>query len=268
MRSIMGKFGLPDKARKQQPYYTGHETLVASVEELKLHKHIVDGDMPKTEATRVLKGMNPNTAMASREEFVRLVAALVLVYPQKLDVKRGEKTTLRSTLVATCQPQRIEWYLNNIRFRSRLTTNENKFLDTGTCRNEQIHATLNAHYKQTVRISKRMLNAQLKAWLGAEMTVFLRAMQSNNTVGMRRADLRQTVLSGVNLFTTSTWTGHVASAPTSWTSSPNQPKSSRKRRCGGTPEQAAVYKAIRNKMAPMKRASVYGSHAQKRLRAK
>ena len=37
--------------------------------------------------------------------------------------------------------------------------------------NEQVHSTLNTNYAQTVRISKRMLNAQLQMWLGAEMAV-------------------------------------------------------------------------------------------------
>ena len=255
-RSIMGKFEISDKARSQEPVFTGVETLTASEEEKKLHQNILDGDMPKKNAKSILKAMNPNTGMSSRVEFVRLIAALVAMYPEKMDTKL-DKTTLRKSLAAMTQPQRAEWYLNNTRYRSRLTVMQNKALGTGTSRNEQLHSTLNRDYAQTVRISQRMLNAQLQTWLAGEMTVFLRAMESNSTVGVRRVDLRPMVFAGICLFTSTTWTRHVASPRSTWTSGAKSQRTARMRRCGTAREQESVYQTIRKKMTPRKRATVY-----------
>ena len=65
--------------------------------------NIKNGDMPLKVAKKVLRGMDPNTAMKSREEFTQLLAAVAKVYPQHLDSKKG-KTTLRKVLVAACAP--------------------------------------------------------------------------------------------------------------------------------------------------------------------
>jgi hypothetical protein len=268
LRSIMGKFGFSDKARAKESYYTGKEPLAQSSEESKYHNHILAGDVPKKEAKRILKTMDPNIAMKSREEFVKLVAALVVIYPHKLDVKRGAKTTLRNTMAAICTPERAEWYMNNIRFRSRLTPTENTFLGTGSCRNEQVHSTLNTNYAQTVRISKRMLNAQLQMWLGAEMAVFLRAMESKTTISVRRSDLRQVVIDGIQLFTAPLWKTHLESRATTWVSGPKAQKCTNKHRKGVSNDQEEIYKAIRAKTLPVKRGSVYVARAQKRLRCK
>ena len=233
-----------------------------------MHQSVLKGDMPKKAAADVLKKMNPNKPMASREEFARLVAALVAVYSQKLDVVRRGKTTLRKSLAAACKPQRAEWYFNNMRYRSRLSPKENAFLGTGTSRNEQVHATLKSEYASTVRISKRMLNAQLKTWVAAEMSIFLRAMESDTTVRIRRADLRQIVIAGISLFTTSTWSAHVASPSTTWTSGAKSQRNPRRQRSGAVAEQSAVYEAIRSKMPQKRRSSVYAAHTEKRLRVR
>lgn len=268
LRSIMGKFAFPEKSRATEPFYTGKELLTQSTEESKYRSQILTGVMPRKEAKRILKSMDPNIAMKSREEFAKLLAALVVIYPQKLDIKRRAKTTLRNTLIAICQPQRAEWYMNNMRFRSRLTPTENNFLGTGTCRNEQVHSTLNTSYAQTVRISKRMLNAQLQMWIGAEMVVFLRAMESSATVSVRRSDLRQIVLDGIELFTTSLWKTHVASKTAAWVSGLKTQKNARRHRRGVPNDQEEVYNTIRAKILPVKRGSVYVARAQKRLRCK
>jgi cytidylate kinase len=113
-----------------------------------------------------------------------------------MDTKSG-KTTLRKMLAAACEPPRAEWYFNNIRYRSRLSPADEKFFGNGTCRNEQVHATLNRQYRETIQITRRMLDAQLDAWLGAEMAVFLRAMETSTTVKINRVNLRSIVISGV-----------------------------------------------------------------------
>ena len=265
VRSIMGKFNIPDAGRKHQAFYDGETTLVQSDAEKKLVANIVSGDMPKREAEMVLKAMNPNVAMKDREEFTRLIAALVVIYPQRLDVKT-DKTTLRKILVAASEPQRAEWYFNNIRYRSRLTASDEKFLGTGTFRNEQLHATLNAHFKETVQIQSRMLDAQLNVWLAAEMALFLRAMEANTTIKIKRVNLRPVVISGIELFSNVAWASHLKMPETRWTTGKALQRDPEQVRRGYGSAQEKIYKAIKAKTMKRKCETVYSALLQKKLR--
>jgi hypothetical protein len=267
VRAIMRKFNIAAKSRKDEALYSGRQALLTTDVEKKLMNSIVAGDMPKPEAMKILKTMNPNVAMKSREEFVRLIAALVVIYPQRLDVKT-DKTTLRKILAAACQPERTEWYFNNIRYRSRLTDADDKFLGNGTCRNEQLHATLNTQYRGIVNITSRMLNAQLRVWLAAEMAVFIRAMETSTTVNIKRVNLRPMVVSGIELFSRQDWALLLRTPKTIWVSGTKQQKNPDKLRRGPQPEQEEVYKAISEKIVKRKRHTVYTSLLQKRLRSK
>jgi hypothetical protein len=266
VRSIVGKFNIPDKSRKDEPFYDGRQALLPTDAEKKLMNNILAGDLSKKEAKKVLKTTNPNVAMKSREEFLRLIAALVAIYPQRLDVKT-DKTTLRKILAAACEPGRAEWYFNNTRYRSRLTCTDDKFLGNGTCRNEQLHSTLNTQYRETMQITSRMLNSQLNVWLAVEMAVFLRAMETNTTVNVKRVNLRPMVISGMELFSKEAWALHLKTPETLWVSGEKLQRNPDRLRRGPGKEQEEVYKAIREKTVKRKRDTVYSSWMQKRLRS-
>jgi hypothetical protein len=257
----MGKMNRQDPIRKREPYYTGATRLVQTDEEKKHLRYILNGDMPAASAKQTLRQMDPNTAMASRDEFVRLIAALTKVYPEKMDAK-GDKITMRKTLIAACQPDRIEWFLNNIRFRSRLSKCEHRWLISGTTRNEQIHAFLNKLYRGVIHVSRRIMDAALQTWLAAEMAVFLQAYEKQTTVRTPRSELRPLVVSAITLFTDRAWMHHVGSVPTTWVSQPRISK--RKRRRGPSDAQEQLYKHIVGKLEPRSSKSVYQLSGQKR----
>eukprot|EP00959_Pyramimonas_sp_CCMP1952_P192851 4032624-Pyramimonas_sp.AAC.1 len=71
--------------------------------------------------------MDPNAPMQSREQFAMLMAAIARVYPERMDVQY-DKGTLRAQFIAACAPDRAEFYMNNIRYRARLTPEENSSL--------------------------------------------------------------------------------------------------------------------------------------------
>ena len=201
VRSIMGKFNIPSKRLVDTVPYCGQVPLRLTAEEATETAHIRDGDLPHTEAKQCLLQMNPNVAMLSLAEFAHLIAAVVVVYPQHMDTTH-DKTTLRRILLHACTPARFQWYLNNVRYRSSIPWQLERFMAAGTTRNEQLHARLNAHYRGTVSISKRVLTAEVNTWLAAEMAVFLKAFTAKLSRRMQRVDMLPFVASTTTIFFT------------------------------------------------------------------
>ena len=104
-----------------------------------------------------------------------------------------------------CKPERFHWYYNNIIYRSTLNKQVESYLAAGTTRNEQFHARLNAHFRTTVSISKRMLEAELSTWLTAEMAVWLRAYEAKLTRRVSRVNMLPFVTSSIIIFTKASW---------------------------------------------------------------
>ena len=122
------------------------------------------------------------------------------MYPERLDNKY-DKTTLRRKFVHAASRAQFEWCMNSARFRSTLPKTLESFLAVGTTRNENLHARLNAQYRQVVWISKRCLSAEIETWLTTEMAVCARAMRSKLTKKINRADILGYVLKSLHAFT-------------------------------------------------------------------
>ena len=202
--------------------------------------------------------------MKNREEFAQLLAVITKVYPQRLDVKKG-KTTLRKVLLAACAPGKIEWYFNNIRYRSRLTSTDDGFLASGTTRNEQLHMQINRIFRSTIQVTSRLLTAQLTMWLASEMLVFAQAMNANTSIKVTHANMRPMVLIAVEVFPRKSWARHVSKEMTVWSTGSLPQKKTR--RMNPNRVQEAIYKSIKDKTIKRKRSSVFGSMTVKRLRS-
>ncbi|CAK0887170.1 unnamed protein product, partial [Prorocentrum cordatum] len=200
LRSIIGKFSHPDPSNSQGPFFDGTQVPHLTAAERAHIGHVEQGDLQPAAAARVLKAMDPNVPMRSRIEFCRLLSSFVAVYPDRLETKY-DKVTFREQLVAACRPNRAEWFFNNVRYRSRLTADANALLGTGTTRNEQVRATLNSDFRQTLRVSHQMLAAGLRTWGAMELALAHRALAGRATVRVKHASMRPFVVASAQLFT-------------------------------------------------------------------
>ena len=107
--------------------------------------------------------------------------------------------------MAVCAPERFEWLINGLRYLSKLTFAEERHMAIGTTRSEQLHAQLNALFRNTVQISKRMLAAEVRAWICGEKRVFQRAAASKLSKRMARADVAASVWSSLVVFSEGAW---------------------------------------------------------------
>jgi hypothetical protein len=263
MRTIMGKFHIPDPENPNPVPFSGGRLAKWDTDESAMVQLIKDGAMPLEEAEQTLKDMDPNSAMKTLAEFARLIAAVVATYSQRLDI-RNDKTTLRKVLLNACSPDRFQWYLNNVRYRTTLPPAQESYLAAGTTRNEQLHARLNAHYHTTCRISKRALDAELDTWLSAEMSVWTRAYGGRLTKRVTRVDMLPFITSTTTIFTQQRWKDFLAATPRMWVSERKEDavRKSAKRK-GPTDLQEAIYRSIVDKTVKRPRSSVYLASGRK-----
>ena len=256
MRSIMGKFCFSPTGVAEAAPYCGGPLPAPTPGEREQVNHIRDGDQPHQQAVGILKAMDPNTPMRNLEEFAGLLAAIVVVCPERVDTKH-DGTTLRRVLLHACTPERFQWYMNNIRYRSVVPKAVDAYMATGTIRNEQLHARLNSHFRTAVHISKRMLSAEVNTWILADMMVFARALTTKRSRGVKRADLGPYVFSTAKAFSKVSWGAFCEVQHAGWERGGKRDKRGPSKRRGPTAVQVDIYDVIRAKTAKRPRASVY-----------
>ena len=257
MRSVMGKFDVPDAAFSADPLYTGGHDGCLTAREARHRQQIADGSMPYGDARRVLIAMNPNTAMRTLSGFAQLLAAVVRIYPERMDVVHT-KTTLRKVLLNAPTPDRFHWYMNNVRYRSTLPNAMVKVMASGTTRNEQLHARLHAHYRVVSQVSRRMLAACVKTWLAADTAESARILAGGLSRKMSRSDMLPAIAASMDIFSAKAWSSFAAAPRGTWATLPLATLKKRVRRRGPTAAQGEIYDAIRAKTAKRQRVSMFG----------
>ena len=105
--------------------YTG-EDLQASRSEAVMRQAIRVGSMRASNAKRIADKIDCEIPFYSTVEFIELLAALVVLFKYEIGRKthvNGE--TLQHVIWAAAAPNRVAWYLNNIRFRRSLYRRRN-----------------------------------------------------------------------------------------------------------------------------------------------
>ena len=254
MRAIMMKFNVRDSRMGRVEAYKGDTLPDHTRAECSAIDMIRNSSLSYAKAKKTLTKMDPNAPITSLVELATLFAAVVVVFPERLDTVQ-EKTSLRKVLINACQPARFHWYMNNLKVRAMLPQYVERFLATGTTRNEQMHQRLNAHYKTTLFVAKRTLETELNTWVTAEMGVFLCALKGKLSRQVRRVDMLPSTTSSTTLFTTASWTKFSAESPPEWKTGMRSSKT--KYRKGPTREQDNILKLVRDKIHKRSSKCVY-----------
>ena len=257
VRVIMAKFEIPIAPMPTVSMYAGGPAPPLTRTDLVYRSHIRNGSLPLKEAQRVLTQMDPLAPITTLTCFAHLLAAVVRVYPEHMDIKRGKnKTSLRGTLLHVTTPEQFQWLLNNQRFRSTLPNDLNNAMASGTTRNEQYHSRLNAHFREVTQIAKRTLAAELKMWVAADISVSVRMTSGKWSRKISRADLLPPVAAQVQLFSADAWLEFAQVARTSRPATPLITSKSRKRRRSASSLQTDVFAAIQAKLTKKHRSSL------------
>ena len=256
LRVVMRKFEIPHASLAGEMLYSGGKVAAFSTSENTFRMHIAHDTLPHDQAKRILNGMNPNTTMLTLTSFARILAAVVRMYPERMDSK-CDKTTLRQVFLNATKREKFEWLLNNARYRSSLPSQLDQAMGSGTTRNEQVHQRLNAHFRKVKTISKRMLATELKLWHVGDALVSTKMIEGGLSRRMRRADILPIVATSVHLFSSSTWSTFVQTPRQPWAAASQSDMHPRQRRCGPTSTQSDIYDNIMKKMQKLPRLSMF-----------
>ena len=197
-------------------------------------------------------------------------SAHVARFPESMDATQGtkgktsgkkkKKATLRGTLLHATTQQCFQWLMNNQRLRSTIPRTLDRAMASGTTRNEQHHARLNAHFREVTQIAQRTLAAETKAWLAADMATSLRMLSGQWSRKVCRASILPGVAGDVVLFRTDSWEKFVQAARNVREIHSMGALQHTKRRRTGNTLQAEIYDTIHKKLNKRRRLALFDAH--------
>jgi hypothetical protein len=135
--------------------------------------------------------LNSKKPFYSRLEFMEALAAITRLFKTEVQKKAGcSSKPLYKILWRAAAPNRMEWFLNNIRLRYIVHRSKHALLPSGTASNEALHAEINNWFKQTRQIHQ--------ATLRLKFLILTMGKQLSHNSAMYRQTARQ-VTSGVVL---------------------------------------------------------------------
>ena len=220
--------------------------------------------MSLDEAQSTLMNMDPNAPWWDRAEFVYIMAAFSRVHCDVLSRSTG-KTTLHGSIKAACDPDRIEWMLNQGRFRATLTSKENDLMPAGTTGNERVHKEINACFRPVTLITKHRLKLSMDFFHIRSMRRHLSAIQLP-TSRLQTATQRSRYVAALEFFTDELWRQHARTSATRRRTAERNPHH-RRLRPAREQTKAAVYHALHQKMIKTKKTIFDQSTASQRTGA-
>ena len=208
LRACLGKFNSSDStatAERWGALFTGQHATPLSARETTLREQILSGGMSASKASSILQQAEAKVVWASRTEFTEALAAISKIFRNEVE-RKGEKKGkfVFQHLAYAAEAERLEWLLNNLRFRSTQPSAVLSLLSSGTTSNEALHAEMRSWFRQ--------IQSMHQSSLLLKCSVFrLRKLLEHNTA-LHRPTARQMtpghVLArrlGQNMWSTRAW---------------------------------------------------------------
>ncbi|CAE7260379.1 unnamed protein product [Symbiodinium sp. CCMP2592] len=197
LRACLGKFNSTDStvtANRWGAFFTGQRATPLSARERTLRDQILSGGMSASKASSILQ-----------QAEAKALAAISKIFRNEVE-RKGEKKGkfVFQHLAYAAEAERLEWLLNNLRFRSTQPSAVLSLLSSGATSNEALHAEMRSWLRQ--------IQSMHQSSLLLKCSVFrLRKLLEDNTA-LHRPTARQMtpghVLArrlGQNLWSTRAW---------------------------------------------------------------
>ena len=179
LRLLMNKFSRHDSSKDADdwgPFFDGTNLQMETKEELHCMDKLKAGDISKTLAKRLIDKIDPETPWMTRIDFMEAIAALLSLYADEVNQKTPSGKSLRHVLVNIAMPVKIEWLLNDTRFRHTCNRKDLALLPSGTTANESLHAEANTWFHETQNLYKPQLELKLQMFRLAKLVSHNSAM--------------------------------------------------------------------------------------------
>ncbi|CAE7888505.1 unnamed protein product, partial [Symbiodinium necroappetens] len=102
---------------------------------------IETSSMQKAKASKTVEDLDTTVPFRCRLEFIEALAALSAVFSEDMSLRvTGASQSVAHIPCSAAEPDRCEWFFNNIRYRHTLSRKIIAFLPAGTASNEALHA--------------------------------------------------------------------------------------------------------------------------------
>ena len=131
-----------------------------------LQTQIESGEMTAQQARRVLAQAEAKTVWATRTEFIEALAAISSLYRSEVLRKSERKgKQVFEHLVVAASAERVEWLMNNMRWRSSQRKSTQILMPSGTTSNEALHAEMRGWFRQIQSLHQSTLHLKCKILL-------------------------------------------------------------------------------------------------------
>ncbi|CAJ1377905.1 unnamed protein product [Effrenium voratum] len=165
LRAVLSKLSVRDPQATAEHWgcvYEGTAPPELTPREQAQRDRIKDGGMPLRAAKQTLHTMDYSVPFYDRMEIVKAFAALSALYPEEVaKVSPGPNRKVCELLWTATSPDRLEWYMNNIRSRHYMAFAHHSLLHVGTTSNESLHREINCWFNQTQQMHQAVLDLKL-----------------------------------------------------------------------------------------------------------
>lgn len=209
LRLALARFSNVDGKLAPDAWGTAYEgeAVSANSEESVMLGHIQHGTWRESSASDCLEALTASAHLPyySREEFVRVVAAIATMHAEEADRVAYKQTKVRHLLLSACQPANIEWMLNFTRFLHTLSADSRRLLPSGTTSNEAYHHELNGRFRSVQKLHVSTLKSRLNVMCTQKLLTHNAALYRPTTrQEAPRAVLART-LGAAKLFNAASW---------------------------------------------------------------
>ena len=172
LRVIMNKFSKHDSTKELDdwgPFFNGIDVPSETKEETRCIEQMKAGDISKAMAKRIVNKIDPEKPWMARIDFIEAISATIALYADEVKQRTPTGKTLRHHLVNIALPTRIEWLLNDTRFRHTCSRKDLVLMPSGTTSNESLHAEMNSWFHEIQTVYKPQLELKLQIFRLAKL---------------------------------------------------------------------------------------------------
>ncbi|CAE7525164.1 unnamed protein product [Symbiodinium natans] len=149
---------LMDKFRKRDPVrsaaswgrlYTGDSLPPSRADVRSMRERLENPDMSAQEAYDHLKGVDPDQPWLTEVDFLQALLALLSIFYDEVQKVTFSGVTLHRLIINVASPAKVQWLLNDTRYRHSVDRESLVLLPSGTTSNESLHHELNHWFRET-----------------------------------------------------------------------------------------------------------------------
>ena len=163
------------------------------------------GGLTREQALAFLSALGSHRPFISREEFIRAVACLSVVFGTSMDRRGSNKNTVRSFLFNATSSTQCAWYFNNHIHRHSIQPAGLNLLASDTTGNEALHNELKQAFRQTIRLHQSTMVTKMRVFLFGKLLSFKLARFRPTGRQMRPAQILARALAS-DFFEEDAWT--------------------------------------------------------------